>query len=295
MINLKRFLSIILSASLFLSPVLSQKSFAYTPGFDVDKYLEEHCYEKNDKGGYINRGCASIESQSILLKGEKDYVIMRNLGPLADQTVYHFNFKALDKILEEIGIDTQEMELQKQLDEQFKQRYSFTPIKVLTDISLSSLVGTLCGHGVVKFSKSNKIRQKIHTSNSFIKAILDASKKTIYLTSAVLGGLLSAIYQAVRYDNISKNIDQIITEKKKIVELNDNKSHAFRVMLRHIEDLCYSNEDFFVIRSYPDYSWSFSSGKLGLNYTEEEKVKFPQKFEQLAKDIRENLARRYEE
>ena len=107
MCKLKKFLSVVLSLSMVFSAGMSEKAFAD----ESDSYWDKYCSERNSKGGYLHEYCARREAKKILLSGEKDYVIMENLGVDGNSKYFCFKFNALDKVLSEFGFDKTEFEL----------------------------------------------------------------------------------------------------------------------------------------------------------------------------------------
>lgn len=291
--KLKKFLSFILSFFIFLNSNLTLIAFA--DDFDYDKYLKEHCQERNSKGNYFDEQCAELEAEQILMQGKDDYVVMKNLGPKANQAIYYFNFRALDKIIEEIGLDKLEDELDEQMDALTKRSdKTFKPMKVLSKIGISSLIGVLGSQVVLSVSKAYKSKKDKHKQNKSISnAILTGGAATIYFTGAAIGGLLSAIYQKIKFDYFSDKINQIWVEKDKITKLNKNKAFALKLMLDYINDKDFmQGEDCFYVHENPYREWDCNPVNLGLNYTDEEKAEFLQKFEKLKKDVEENLGHR---
>ena len=94
----KKFLSLALSMVFIFSFIVPLKSEAFIPA-----EIESSCAQKNSKGSYIEDSCASWEAENAFLKEKKDYVVIKNLGPLADRTFYYFSFNAIDEILDVVN------------------------------------------------------------------------------------------------------------------------------------------------------------------------------------------------
>lgn len=87
----KKILSVILIFILFMFPM--QKCV-----------IGASCDDKNEQGNYADYYCAYEEGKRLLSKENKDYVEMKNIGENADESLYFFSYRALDKILNKFKI-----------------------------------------------------------------------------------------------------------------------------------------------------------------------------------------------
>ena len=287
MISFKKFLSLSLSVVIILGSIVPLKSEAFIP-----KEFESDCAEKNSKGGYIEDNCAYWEAENALLNEKKDYVVIKNLGPLADRTFYYFSFNALDKILDVVNQPTDEM--QKEIDKLEQQKNSLKE-SAFSKSSLSSVFGAIGGHLSAKlfdwcrtalYNKEQKKRSKKDIKVTPAKLVLYAGTGIFELIGAVITGIFSAVYLSTKQDNLNNEMSKIIKEKKKI---NQYKSCALGVMLDDIKKADYKNEDYFIVNAYSNGYWLFGASNMGLNYTEAQRKAFESKFQKLAKDIEDAL------
>lgn len=303
MFRIKKFLAVTLILSIIFNLSLETKVFSYESGFDVDKYLSENCSERNFNGGYLRQGCAGIEAQKILLSGEKDFLVMRDLGALGDCTFYYFTFNALDRILDELGIDSDEDNLrQEYLDLEERVNNDFSKLKVLPSVGASALIGVLGGDLLFKSIKTKEQKRKLFESkdntktlprnNVLTRLILNAGVGVVRLVGALCGALIPSILLHIKYKSENKKLEQIWEKKTEIYKMNEKRADVLNVMLSHIKSARYLDRDFFAVRTSPNHYWTFDSGNVGLNYTEEEKANLHEKMKKLAQDIEENLGRR---
>ena len=281
MLKLKKFLSVLLSLALVFNLGTSLKSEAFIPA-----EFESDCAQKNSKGGYIEDGCAYWEAENALLNEKKDYIVIKNLGPLADRTFYYFSFNALDKILDVVNQSTDEM--QKEIDK-LEQKKNSLKRSMLPKISLSSVFGAVGGHlsarlfdwcRAILYNNRKREYSKKDIKLTPVKLMLYAGTGIFELVGAVAAGLLSA------QDTLSDEISKIIEEKNKI---NRYKICALEVMIDDIKEASYKNEDFFNLETNPSNCWMFDAGSMGLNYTEAQREAFEPKFQKLAKDIEDAI------
>ena len=287
MISFKKFLSVLLSMALVFNLRTSLISEAFIPA-----EFESDCAQKNSKDGYIEDSCAIWEAENALLNEKKDYVVIKNLGPLADRTFYYFSFNALDKILDVVNQPTDEM--QKEIDK-LEQKKNSLKESAFSKISLSSVFGAIGGHLSARlfdwcrtalYNKEQKKRSKKDIKVTPAKLVLYAGTGIFELIGAVITGIFSAVYLSTKQDNLNNEMSKIIKEKKKI---NQYKSCALGVMLDYIKKADYKNEDFFIIETNPINCWMFDASNIGLNYTEAQRKAFESKFQKLAKDIEDAL------
>lgn len=287
MLNLKKFLSLSLSMALIFNSIVPMKSEAFIP-----EELESSCAKKNSKGGYIEDSCAYWDAENVLLNEKKDYVVIKNLGPLADRTFYYFSFNALDKILDVINQPTEE--LQQEIDKLAKKKNSLKE-SVLSRISLSGVIGAVGGHlsarlfdwyRKVLYNKEKKRRSKKDIKATPAKLMLYAGKGIFELIGAALVGILSACYLSSEHINLNDEISKINEEKNRI---DQYKSCALGVMLDDIKKAQYKDEDYFIVNAFPDDCWLFGASSMGLNYTEAQRKAFEPKFQKLEKDLEDAL------
>ncbi len=287
MLKLKKFLSVLLSLTFVFNFGTSLKSEAFIP-----KEFESDCAQKNSKGGYIEDGCAYWEAENALLNEKKDYIVIKNLGPLADRTFYYFSFNALDKILDVVNQSTDEM--QKEIDK-LEQKKNSLKRSMLPKISLSSVFGAVGGHlsarlfdwcRVILYNNRKREYSKKDIKLTPVKLMLYAGTGIFELVGAVAAGLLSAVCLSTKQDNIK---DEILKINKEMKEVNSDKIYALRGILTDIKEANYKNEDYFIINDYPNDCWLFGASNMGLNYTEAQREAFEPKFQKLAKDIEDAI------
>lgn len=287
MLKLKKFLSVLLSLTFVFNFGTSLKSEAFIPA-----EFESDCAQKNSKGGYEDDSCAIWEAKNALLKEKRDYIVIKNLGPLADRTFYYFSFNALDKILDVVNQPTDEM--QKEIDK-LEQKKNSLKRSMLPKISLSSVLGSVGGHlsarlfdwcRAILYNNRKRGYSKKDIKLTPVKLMLYAGTGIFELVGAVAAGLLSAVCLSTKQDTLSDEISKIIEEKNKI---NRYKICALEVMIDDIKEASYKNEDFFNLETNPSKCWMFDAGSMGLNYTEAQREAFEPKFQKLAKDIEDAI------
>ena len=295
----KKFLSIILSLILILNFDGPTKRYANAADFNEEEFLAD-C-PQNAKGGYENYLCAGDYAEKILLKREKDYVIMHDVGPLANEEIYYFTFRALDKILDELGLDPSEDKLRKEWQGLEKERVScFSPLKNILRVGIGSLLGSLGGNGLYSLARSERKKHhkdRIQYIRRPVRTISKLCVGAMRLIGAVCVGLITSILLKIKHDLAKKKEYEIFNKEYKIYKLNSKKSVPLNIMLQHIKDSNYSldAETLFSVHAMPKNVWMFHPENLeGLNYTEEEKALFPEKLKKLAQDIEKNLGRRLE-
>ena len=162
MFKLKKFLSVILSASVFLNSAPPTKVFADDSGFDVDEYTRRYCTEKNAKGGYVDEVCADLEARKILSSGEQDYLIMKNQGAQANKDYHYFTFRALDKIAEVLDWDRKEAEGCRKLALiERKMNFIFNKITTAIMAAAGGIVGFVVGDYGFKLVESQKKNDEV--------------------------------------------------------------------------------------------------------------------------------------
>lgn len=316
----KKILSIFLSMLLFLNPILSGKASAMDQK-TKEEYFLTHCPKKNSKGGYVYDSCAWKEAEEALLNGT-DYVIMRDQGPYENEDLYFFTFRALDKILDELGLDPSEDKLCEERQSLKKERISyFSPLKNILRVGIGSLLGVLGGNGLYSLAQSNyeghhKSSHRNHHNHksphgleisehkrqgngNFLRnttrVISKLGANAMMLIGATCVGLITSILLKIKYNAAWAKESEIFDKEYKIYKLNNKKADALNLMLYRIKDSNYSLEDetIFFAKTAPKQLWqAYPINLEGLNYTEEEKGSFPEKFKKLAQDIEKNLGRR---
>lgn len=316
----KKFLSMILSLILILNFAGPNKRYANAADFNEEEFLAD-C-PKNSKGGYWDTSCAWEEAEKAILNG-MDYVVMKDQGPHENEDLYFFTFRALDKILDELGLDPSEDRLREEWQSLEKERISyFSPLKNILRVGIGSLLGALGGNGLYSLAQSSyegrhksshrnhhnhksshglEISQHKHPgSGNFLRkparVISKLGANAMMLAGATCIGLITSILLKIKHDVAEKKEYEIFDKEYKIYKLNSKKSVPLNRMLQYIKGSNYSldAETLFSVHAMPKNVWMFSSGNFGLNYTEEEKASFPEKLKKLAQDIEKNLGRRLE-
>lgn len=324
MCKFKKFLSVTLSLSIVFNLGLSTKAFA-----DESEYWNKYCSERNSKGGYSDEYCARIEAEKILLSGEKDYVIMENQGDSADKDVYLFNFRALDKIFEVLDWDKKEFEVIRKnvlLGKKLKSIFNLDTAKVAG--AVGGLFGFLFGGYLPKEVKVNEEKQKVQEEKKknevlpevsgsqenkddkksetrwskfkakFLEEVLNFGKLIDRIALAICGYEVSFIIfcmAAVVGDSMIHNGNYDFHKlswrkdvlKERLVEMITSNKWPFDK-----EERFYEKDDSLEIvipRDKESYSYYINSRAIGLNYTDEEKNTFKQKFEKLAEDLKNNI------
>ena len=173
MYKFKKILSVALSQALIFSPLVAKGVYA-----NRSEFSEGECWKdciKNSKGGYESDLCAGKEAEKILLSGKKDYVVIKDVGPLANEEIYYFTFRALDKILDELGLDPNEDKLREELQRLRKERISyFSTLKNMLRVGISSLLGALAGQIL---PESIRLAMGIMIYAMFVAIVLPPMKK----------------------------------------------------------------------------------------------------------------------
>lgn len=293
MYKFKKILSVALSLALIFSPLVAKGVYA-----NRSEFSEDECWKdciKNSKGGYESDLCAGKEAEKILLSGEKDYVVIKDVGPLANEEIYYFTFRALDKILDELGLDPNEDKLREELQRLRKERISyFSTLKNMLRIGISSLLGALAGNGLHSLARSESRKQnkdnRQHKKRP-AKTILKLGANAMRFIGAACVGLVTSILLKIKYDECKGNERELFNKEHKIYKLNEKKADALDFILDHIKNSNHLlEENFFAVHAVPKEIWRVEYGNIeGLNFTEEEKALLPEKMEKLAQAIKENL------
>ncbi len=287
MLKLKKFLSVLLSMALVFNLRTSLISEAFIPA-----EFESDCAQKNSKGGYIEDSCAIWEAENALLNEKKDYVVIKNLGPLADRTFYYFSFNALDKILDVVNQPTDEM--QKEIDK-LEQKKNSLKESAFSKIFLSSVFGVIGGHLSARlfdwcrtalYNKEQKKRLKKDIKVTPAKLVLYAGTGVFEFVGAVITGILSAVCLSAKQNNLNDDLSRINEEKNKI---DWYRHYALQGILDDIKEASYKDKDYFFIKTNPSNCWMSYASNMGLNYTEAQRKAFESKFQKLAKDIEDAL------
>lgn len=294
--KVKKFLSIVLSLTLIFSPLVAKGVYA-----NRSEFSEDECWKdciKNSKGGYESDLCAGKEAEKILLSGEKDCVVIKDVGPLANEEIYYFTFRALDKILDELGLDDNEDKLREELQRLRKERISyFSTLKNMLRVGVGSSLGAWGGNGLYNLARSEYRRYRkaeIKSLKKSTKNILNLGIGAMRFIGAICAGLLTAVLLKIKYDECRGKERELFNKEHKIYKLNEKKADALDFILYHIKNSNHLlEENFFAVHALPKEIWRFEYGNIeGLNFTEEEKASLPEKMEKLAQDIEENLGRR---
>lgn len=296
--KLKKCLSVILSLILFLNLFSVTNVYAENSEFAEDE-LWNSC-TKNSKGGHEDIFCAGKEADELILSGKKDYVVMKNVGSQANEEIYYFTFRALDKILEELGLDPNEDELKEEWQRLEKERISyFSPLKNILKVCAGGLIGALGGNGLYSLARSERKKHhkdRIQCLRKPVRVISELGVGAMRLIGAASACLIASIFLKIKHDIAEKKEYEIFNKEYKIYKLNSRKSELLNRMLKYIKDSNYlpqDDETIFSVYTVPKDIWRFYPGNIkGLNYTEEEIASFPEKFRKLAQDIEENLGRR---
>ena len=294
MCKLKKFLSV--GLSMVFSAGMSKKAFAD----ESDSYWDKYCSERNSKGGYLHEYCARREAKKILLSGEKDYVIMENLGVDGNSKYFCFKFNALDKVLSEFGFDKTEFELHKEMDEVKKKENSeFTVKKVLLKLGLGTLLGSLYEIYLLKKQKKED-EQSQKEQDSKKQKEQDQKKKQQKISKikeekglySFLGFYISSVILVLKYAYYNLKWDKPYKKWREVFDKNYYKEFNLDFILKFlkekfIEKRSYLTADCLELTSNEIrdiFSLNYFAN-LGINYTEEEKAGFEQNLKKLTEDI----------
>ena len=323
--KIKKILSVFLSMLLFLNPILAEKASAMDQK-TKEEYFLTHCPKKNSKGGYVYDSCAWKDAEEALLNGT-DYVIMRDQGPYGNEDLYFFTFRALDKILDELGLDPGEDKFNEEW-ETFKKKQNsyFSPFKNILRVGVGSLLGALGGNELYSLAQSNyeghhksshhKSSHKNHHnhkpshgleisehkhqgSRNFLRdttrVISKLGANAMMLIGAACVGLITSILLKIKYNSEWEKGWKIFDKSYKAYKLNNKKAAPLNSLLEYIKNYSLEDKTIFFAATEPKQVWrAYPINLEGLNYTEEEKASFPEKFKKLAQDIEKNLGRRLE-
>lgn len=324
MCKFKKFLSVTLSLSIVFNLGLSTKAFA-----DESEYLNKYCSERNSKGGYWDANCASIEARKILLSGEKDYVIMENQGARADKDVYLFNFRALDKLFEVLDWDKKEFEVcRKNALLRKILKFIFNKFTTAITTAMGGLFGFLIGDYWFKAAKVYEEKQKVQEEKKKKEALPEVSGsqenkvdkksetgwskfKTGTLKEALGLGkwgtrIVSSLYGSMLslgiWGLISSFASPSYKEEIDYTHINGKKDDLKEYLIEMITSerwLLFTEKKFYeiadslmlIIPRDDDCSppLDLQGTVTGLDYTDEEKNTFKQKFEKLAEDLKNNI------
>lgn len=295
--KIKKILSVFLSILLFLNPILTENASAIDQK-TKEEYFLKHCPKKNSKGGYVYDSCAWKEAEEALLSG-KDYVIMRDQGPYGTEDLYFFSFRALDKILDELGLDPSEDKLREEWQNLEKERTSyFSASKNILRVGIGSLIGALGGNGLYRLARSERKKHhkdRIQSIKSPVRIISKLGVGAMRLIGAACVGLITSILLKIKHDIAEKKEYEIFDKEYKIYKLNNKKAAPLNSLLKYIKDYSLEDKTIIFAATEPKQVWrAYPINLESLNYTEEERASFPEKFKKLVQDIEKNLGRRLE-
>ena len=295
--KIKKILSVFLSILLFLNAILTENASAIDQKTKEEHFLK-HCPKKNSKGGYVYDSCAWKEAEEALLKG-KDYVIMRDQGPYGTEDLYFFTFRALDKILDELGLDPNEDKLREEWQNLEKERYSyFSALKNTLRIGIGSLIGALGGNELYSLARSERKKHRKDRIKFLRRPARTISKLGVVammLIGSVFIGSITSIWLKIKHDIAEKKEYEIFDKEYKIYKLNNKKAAPLNSLLKYIKEYSLEDKTIFFAATEPKQVWrAYPINLESLNYTEEEKASFPERLKKLAQDIEKNLGRRLE-
>lgn len=127
------------------------------------------------------------------------------------------------------------------------------------------------------------------------RAISKLGANAMMLIGATCIGLITSVWLKISHDLAEKKEYEIFNKEYKISKLNNKKSDPLNSLLKYIKNYSLEDKTIFFAATEPKQVWrAYLINLEGLNYTEEEKASFPEKFKKLAQDIEKNLGRRLE-
>ena len=281
----KKILSVILVFILFMFPM--QKCV-----------IGASCDDKNEQGNYADYYCAYEEGKRLLSKENKDYVEMKNIGENADESLYFFSYRALDKILNKFKIYS-EKEIENPLPLVVNCKSNSALFVDMLLILLAKTAGATIGIGLTLLANALGTFRYIPNIDRRIERIPGMKKifnkipnmvKNIPVNKfmVLLGGLSGAAADTSSGDS-NTDIDMEINEeflKNKLElkkDINDN-IYALKSLLAQISDNEHYKNDFVFFNFSPSTVFA-EFNKADLSYSEEEKDSFNKIFEKIKQEL----------
>ena len=296
MFNFKKILSFILIL-IFAFNLISTSTIAYELKFYDD------CSQINDDNlECCYSDCANVNTKDILNAG-KSFVFIKSNFPKND---FYLSFKNLDEIFEKLKIKSTE-ELSKNTDRLYNEKNSyFTKLNTALRIGISSLIGAVLGFGISYLIPIYKHRRHLpsrhgghrESHSNLEPVVVKPSVSTLSLIGAVVGGGISALYLAIKNNQMRRDYNEAYQKYSMTDDINEAKKAVLNLLLSELEESDYysggTTEDSIIITVSnglfdPKPEFDFSSCKLGLNFTAGEKAILPKKLKDFAKKIRQNL------
>lgn len=286
--------------------------------------LDNVCPE--EVGTYNHDICAFMKGKELLTKGN-DYVGIKNVGKDADQSLYFFSYRALDKIVDKFKIYSEE-EIKKifpcdplpwEVKNEKKSSKILNFLKIGGVTTLGGIIGAILGFFAASLfdmpnnsSKAPKEKSCGNKSFSFkdeLKRFYRMIKeKIIYKIGTALGALEMAVVAGLFYseklehdaNQYSESSHKNFLEQKKLRRRTKNNAYALDSLKYKIPsdfDFRKSENDFILFQFsesdlYPKGDAEFN--KAGIKYSDEEKALFAPKFEELRKNLTEVLKNKEE-
>lgn len=280
----KRFVSVLLCISIL------SNSCIFTAAADC----YEDCTQKNSNGQFVSICCAKEDAANKIKNGEH-YIKMNNVGYNSDFTVYVSDYNNIEKVISELPY----MSL-KEIEEIFESRKKLdtirtNAIKNWAKFSLKLMAST----GFLLFSiiGRNKIGDYIANTYKFKKVVdyvnqklnmnvnIDTMKKIIENTAIASATVIPVKVLSSTPGSIPK-MNSIDYES--IFNNNDNTFSAIKQVLSFIKYNFWKNNDALVIITNSNKNSSSSVASFShyeINYTDEEKQEFENKFNSLKETL----------
>lgn len=285
--------------------------------------LDNVCPE--EVGGYGHDICAFVTGKALLAKGN-DYVGIKNVGKDADQSLYFFSYRALDKIVDKFKIYSKE-EIKKifpcdpfpwEVKNNKKSNGILKSLKIGCAAALGGITEAVaCLLLAVTFDPNNSSKapkEKSCGNKSFsfkdeLKRVYRLLKeRVIYKVVTAVGALFGAVTLGSLYSNMLEHANDQYSESSYKNFLEQVKlRHRTRLYISALNllkhkipadfDFRKSGNDFILLQFcesdlYPKGDAAFN--KAGIKYSDEEKASFGQRFEELRKNLTEVLKNKEE-
>ncbi len=271
--------------------------------------LDNVCPE--EVGTYNHDICAFMKGKELLTKGN-DYVGIKNVGKDADQSLYFFSYRALDKIIDKFKIYSEE-EIKKifpcdPFPWEVKNEKKSNGLLNLLGTGAVKLAGITIGSGLMLlanlagcfhfFPNFDEHARFLPGINAIFKFIPDAiGGFSVNKLMVILGGLFGSLVE-VEVDNTipySESSHKNFLEQERLRRRAENNACALNSLKYKIPadfDFRKSENDFILLQFCESdlYSKGIAEfNKAGIKYSDEEKASFAPKFEELRKNLTEVL------
>lgn len=282
----------IISAVLTVSIMFSNCSLVSFANCDED------CTKTNKNGQFVSECCAEDAAMERLSNGEH-YVKMENVGRNSDYTVYVFDYNNIEKVISELPYtslkeirDTFEREenLETQRKDSIIEWIKFGS-KLTSSMGVALLAITHKNSISHFIDKALKITQNVNSFNKRFNTNINSENVNNFLGNAIASS--TTVIPAMILSSTPESIPKMQSiNYREIFYDNSNTLCALQQILDGIKYRLWKNNDVLLIVTNSEkgsLSSVASFKSYGINYTEQEKQTFENKFNDLNETLQKKL------